>query len=119
MKTKLSSIILVLICTLFTSIGQVFYKFGANKLTLNFMAIITNYELIIGLILYGASALLLLIALKNGELSVLYPVIATSYIWVAILSSIYFNEIINTYKIIGIFFIILGVTCVGIGGSNK
>lgn len=118
MKTRISSIILVLICTIFTSIGQVFYKFGANKLTLNFMAILTNYELIIGLILYGTSALLLIIALKNGELSVLYPIIATSYIWVSILSSIFFLEIINIYKIIGIIFIIVGVTCVGIGGKK-
>jgi uncharacterized membrane protein len=118
-KTKISSIILVLICTILISIGQLFYKFGANKLVLNFIQIITNYQLILGLLLYGISALLLIIALKHGELSVLYPIIATSYIWVAILSSIYLNELINTFKIIGISLIFLGVTSVGIGGNKK
>jgi hypothetical protein len=36
--------------------------------------------------LYGLSAILFIVALKHGNLSVLYPVIATSYICVMLIT---------------------------------
>ena len=40
----------------------------------------------VGYCLYGLGAVLFTIALRDGELSVLYPVISLTYVWVAILS---------------------------------
>ena len=118
MATKLWAFGLVLFCTLLTSAAQIFYKFGADKLEINFISLITNYYLIAGLFLYGIGAVLLITALKGGELSVLYPVIATSYIWVSFLSVRFFNDSINIYRWAGIITIIFGISFIGLGSKK-
>ena len=118
MKTHLWAIILVVVCTFFTSTAQIFYKFGARSLQFDLMSLITNYYLIIGLALYAIGAVILIIALKGGELSVLYPLIATSYIWVSILSVYFLNEFMNIFKWIGVLIIFLGVSFVSYGSKK-
>jgi drug/metabolite transporter (DMT)-like permease len=68
--------------------------------------------------LYAISAMLLIIALKGGELSVLYPIIALSYIWVILASTIVLKENISTLRWAGVGIIFAGVTIVGIGGKK-
>ena len=109
----------MLLTTLLTSTAQVFYKFGTNNLSLSFEGIITNYYLITGLLIYGIGAAMLLYALKHGVLSVLYPIISTSYIWVLFLSAYFFSEPINFWKVIGIFSIVCGVSFIGFGAKNE
>jgi len=118
MATKRWAIGLVIVCTLFTSFAQIFYKFGADRLSFDIFSIITNWPIIIGIILYGTAAVLLIIALSAGEVSVLYPIIATSYIWVSLLSMYFFGEVINLYKWIGMIFIFFGVIMVAKGGKK-
>lgn len=118
MATKLWAICLVLLCTLLTSSAQVLYKFGVQKLVFNFANIIANYYLIIGVLLYMAGAVLLVIALKHGELSILYPIIAMSYVFVSFLSRHFFNELITPLKLTGIILIIAGVSAIGFGIKN-
>lgn len=117
MATKTWAILLVLGTTVLMSIAQIFYKFGANKI--GEIPFYFNYFIVIGLIIYILSATLLLFSLKYGELSVIYPLVGASYIWVAIFSAYFFNETFNTLKIIGIIVIIIGVIFVGIGGKYK
>ena len=52
-------------------------------------------------------ALLMVFALKNGELSILYPFLALSYIWVSLLSTKFLPvpEHMNVMKWIGVFII--------------
>ena len=71
-----------------------------------------------GLALYGAGAALMVIALRHGELSVLYPLISLSYVWVAVLSVVVFGEIMNVYKVTGICAIMAGVAVLG-SGAHK
>ncbi|MBS3137663.1 hypothetical protein J4232_04475 [Candidatus Woesearchaeota archaeon] len=118
-KTKNWAIVVMIFTTFLTSIAQIFLKKGANVLQFDILSLITNYNLIIGIILYGLAAVLLIIALRGGELSVLYPMISTSYIWVALLASYFFGEILSTTKIIGIVAIIIGVTFIGIGSKKS
>ncbi len=119
MKTKLWAIGLMILTTLLTSSAQIFYKKGAEKLTFNLLSIITNYPLLTGLFLYGIGAVLMITALKGGELTVLYPIIATSYIWVALLSSLIFHESLNLLRWLGILAIVFGVVFVGVGSKDK
>lgn len=119
METKLWAIMLVVFVTLLTSSAQVLYKFGAEKLNLNPLSLLTNYSLIGGLLLYGFGAVLLLIALKAGEVSVLYPIIATSYIWVALMAAYFFNETLSELRIFGIGLIFTGVIAVAIGSKKQ
>jgi uncharacterized membrane protein len=61
---------------------------------------------------------LLVIALKDGELSLLYPVIALTYVWVTILSFLIFHDQINQWKLAGILLIMCGVVVLGKGGRR-
>ena len=114
MKTKPIAFILILLSTLITTSGQILWKFGSNNLP----NIITNWPLIFGFALYGLGATILIFALKNGQLSTLYPIYATSYIWVSLSSVYFFNEILNTSKIFGIITIIIGVSFIGFGDKS-
>jgi len=118
MATKLWAIGLIVLCTAFTSIAQVFYKIGAKTLEFDILSLITNVPLIIGMVLYGIGAVLMIIAFKGGEVSVLYPIIATSYIWVTLLSFYLFNESINVLRVVGILLIVFGVVFVSIGSKS-
>ncbi len=119
MATKLWAIGLMILCTAFTSIAQVFYKLGANKLQFNLVSIITNLPLITGMALYIIGAVIMIIAFKGGEVSVLYPIVATSYIWVSLLSVYFFNEALNLFRWIGIFIIIAGIILISSGSKQK
>jgi multidrug transporter EmrE-like cation transporter len=113
MATKAGSIIMVAVCTIMTSVAQVLWKFAANAGGLQVM--VASWQLWAGFLLYGLSAAVLIRSLKDGEVSVVYPVIASSYIWVALLSNHYFSEPISTFKWVGIATIVLGITVLGAG----
>lgn len=119
MKTKLWAITIMIICTIFTSSAQIFYKLGADKLSLNIISIITNWAIILGLILYGLGAVLVIIALRGGEVTVLYPIITLSYIWVSFGSSYFFGEEMNPFKWVGIFLIMVGIILITFGSKDK
>ena len=115
---KFSAIILIIFCTFFTSIGQLLWKFGTNRLQLDFFSLITNYPLILGFVSYAIGTVLLLMALKLGELSVLYPFISLSFVWVSMLSIAFLGEIMTNLRWIAIILIIMGVSLIGIGGKD-
>ncbi len=109
---------LILLCTVFTSTGQLLLKKGA--LGLDFGRIITffNWPLFGGIVFYGVGFLLMLAAFKRGDLSVLYPILASSYIWVSLLSPFFFNDSMNLWKWVGVFLIILSVGLLGYGSDK-
>lgn len=109
----------MLITTLFTSVAQVLYKFGAASLSFSFSGILFNYYLIGGLVLYGIGAVIMIIAFRSADVSLLYPVIATSYIWVSLLSLWLFNETVSLLHWFGIVVIIMGVVFVGLGSKTE
>ena len=116
-KTTKTAIILVILSTLFISVAQVFYKLAAEGLIFN-LSLIYNYHLFIGLFLYAIAAVLLILALKRGELSVIYPMIAVSYLLVVILSYFIFGESINLFRWLGILLIFAGVAVLGSRGGT-
>jgi multidrug transporter EmrE-like cation transporter len=114
------SIGLVFLCTLFGVAAQFLIKTSANALTeITLAALLSNWALWMGLSMYGISTGLLILALRDGELSLLYPVISLTYVWVTILSVTVFNESVNVFKITGIAVICLGVALLGKGDSRK
>jgi drug/metabolite transporter (DMT)-like permease len=121
---KRRSLIIVMCCTVIGAIAQVLLKFGAGHLSNPSLwqaakGIFTNPYLFFGYACYGIFAALLVIALRDGELSLLYPVIALNYAWVSILSVLIFHERMNALKIAGVTVIIIGVAVLGRGGSKK
>ncbi len=93
-------------------------KFGANHMQPGIMGVVTNVPLFCGYALYGMSTVLLVLALKDGELSLLYPVIALTYVWVTGLSFLIFHDTVNPLKLAGIIIIVIGVAVLGKGGRR-
>lgn len=108
------AIFMVLIACILTAFGAILLKRGSKKFEFEFNQI-KNKHLIFGVLLYGFSTLLFIPALKYSELSVIYPLVATVYIWVTLLSKRFLKEEINAYKWLGILLIIIGVIFIGVG----
>ena len=81
-------------------------------------ALLGNIPLLAGYVTSAGTAFLLIMALRDGELSVLYPIIAMSYVWVALLSMYFFGDHMNMFKVAGIALIIGGVALLGRAGSR-
>ena len=81
---------------------------------------VINWYLFFGLFSYGVGFILMFLAFKEGELSVLYPILSTSYVWVVLLSPfIFVGESIGALKLIGVTIIIFSVSLIGIGASKN
>jgi len=93
-------------------------KIGMAHFQPNIAAVVTNVPLIAGYALYGINTLLLVLALREGELSTLYPIIALTYVWVTLLSYVILPEKPNLYKNLGIATIVVGVAVLGRGGRK-
>jgi multidrug transporter EmrE-like cation transporter len=118
-------------CTLFASAAQILLKMGAgheypkidpahlSTLWPFALALLSNVPLVCGFALHACNALLLILALRGGELSILWPIYALSYVWVALLSAYFFGDQINAWKVGGIALIILGVALLGRASSRS
>ena len=118
MKNLHLGITLMVVCTLFTSVGQLFYKMGANNFAFSIEGILLNIPFILGLTFYGIGAILLIIALKYGELSVLFPFVSLSFVWVALLSALFLGEQITELKLLAVIAIITGIVLIGRGAEK-
>ncbi len=119
-STHRKAILLMILCTLFTSLGQIFWKVGVARIQPTLWTTFFNIPFFLGFVSYGLGAILMLIAFKSGELSVLYPIIATSYVWVSIASLFLFPEdVMNSWKWAGIFTILVSVSILGFGSSRR
>jgi uncharacterized membrane protein len=113
------AILLSLLCAVLAALGQTFFKMGAAEVSTSYSDWIFNWEVIFGMGVYGTSAVLFIVALKYGRLSILYPIIATSYIWVTLLSAYVFGESVTYVNWIGIAMITCGVTLITIKGGAQ
>jgi multidrug transporter EmrE-like cation transporter len=116
---------MVIVCTILAAVAQVFLKYGTQHPLPPFalgdpstwvpfaVGLATDAPLIIGYTLHGGNAALLILALRDGQLSVLYPIYALSYVWVNMLSMYFFGEMLNVWKTLGIVLVIAGVAMIG------
>lgn len=109
MDTPILIIILVLGCALLGATGQILFKLSSDNFSFNPLSWFKNIYFLLGITLYGLSAVLFVWSLKYGDVSLLYPIIATSYIWVTIFATLILNEEFPGIKWIGIILIITGI----------
>jgi len=112
---ELKLILLTALSAFIGNIGQVEFKRGSEELRFDIQAFLTNYHLLTGLFFYALSTLIYIYALSKGRLSIIYPIIATSYIWTTIFAWTFLNEPVNLTNWTGIALILLGVTLVSRG----
>jgi drug/metabolite transporter (DMT)-like permease len=111
-------IALVIVCTALGAAGQILIKTGAERLVhptlwTTFLSFFTVPPLFAGYCLYALMTVLFIFALKDGELSILYPIISLTYVWVAGLSVWFFHDTLNWAKLVGIVIIVTGVGVLG------
>jgi len=113
------AVLFVLLCAVLISIGQLFLKLGAINLSLTTLTYIyKDYTLLAGIFIYFVSSIVFLYTLRKNDLSLLFPMLATSYVWVLLLSMYFFKEVIKLQQITGILAIVLGVSLIGFGGNR-
>jgi len=108
LRKNKKGILLMILSSLFVCTGQLFWKLATDG---------NIVYLLIGFILYGIGALVMLYAYKFGSLSVLQPTLSINYVFTIILAIFVLNEPITFMKIGGILIIILGVILIGGGDS--
>ena len=113
--TQFWAIALVLVASFLGGLGAIFLKKGAEQFKLTLQGILYNKNLIIGITLYGLSVVLFVPALKGGEVSILYPMVATSYIWSSLFSVVMLKETMSKKKWLSICCIIIGIAFLSMG----
>lgn len=93
--------------------GQTLLKAGAGAPS--FIAQLFDFRTILGLGLYGGSALLYIVALRKIPMSVALPCTAISYVAAALIGHTLFAEALGVFKLSGLAMICLGVMLLAFG----
>ena len=105
-------IALMLASALLTCCGQLCWKLSSNEGSMLF--------LLAGFGLYGCGALLMMWAMRFGELSVLHPMLSAGYAVSIILGALVLGEEVAANKLLGIAVITAGLVCLSTSkGAGK
>jgi drug/metabolite transporter (DMT)-like permease len=115
MKTPFSSMVLVFVASVIGSLAAVLLKFGADRLGKPYVR--AAMWLGSGILLFCASSVFYVWGLKDGSLTVLYPMVSLGYVWTLLWSRLFFGEPFNRHKVIGLALVLLGVFCIGLGNE--
>ena len=115
MTTPLKSILLVLMASFIGSFGAVFLKAGAGRLHRDVKTLLYNWRLAAGISMYVISLVFYMAGIREGELSILYPMVSLGYIWTMLWSRLFFQEPISTRKITGLVLILGGIVMLNVG----
>jgi len=107
------AIILVLFGSVIGAFGALELKRGVDKF--HFFRLWKSVSFWSGIVLYGISVFFYVFALKREELSLVYPLVSTTYIWITLLSVKFLGEKINKWKLVSLIGIICGVVLIGLG----
>lgn len=107
--TPVSSMLWVMSGAVIGSCGAVLLKGGAMRIERSIQSILTNWRLGAGIVTYVLSSLFFVRGLKEGELSILYPMVAVGYVFSLPLSKVFFNEPLTKHKVIALGLILTGV----------
>lgn len=108
------SVLLVLTASVIGSLGMAFLKMGSAHLTRSIWSFL-NPKLMFGVALFLFSSIFYAWGIKDGQLSVLYPMVAVGYVWGLFWAKLFFNEALTRQKFMGLGLILLGVFFVGMG----
>jgi len=80
------------------------------------LLVLFNPYILVGLFMYFISAILWIVVLSKYDLSYVNPLLAVNYIFSMIIGYYLFNEVINSYRIAGVFIIVVGVVLITLKG---
>ncbi|MGL5512095.1 MAG: SMR family transporter [Sporomusa sp.] len=111
----MKDIYIILFAVVLGAMGQVAFKVGAMRIPDNGHLLekaVAAWPLAVGLILYGASTLFWIYALRTVELSFAYPLLSLGYVLVFIASYFLFHETIGFLRLSGLVLILSGIVLV-------
>lgn len=101
-------IILMLLSSLMTCTGQLVWKLSANQ-----QGKLHILLLLVGFGMYGLGALLMIVAFRFGDISILHPMLSFGFIVSLFYGAIILKEQIKLNNILGVMIIIAGMVCLG------
>lgn len=106
LKNNKKGIILMIFSSLCVCLGQLMWKLGSdNQLLL----------LLLGFFFYGIGAVFMIVAYKNGSLSVLQPLLSLNCLFSCIIGWCILHETLSALNVIGVVAIMLGVVLISGG----
>jgi len=99
----------------FLAVGQVFLKFGLEKMekftwTLKFFRdFFTNWWMLASGLSMAAASIVWFYLLKHNDLSLVYPLISISYVFGTVAAIYIFHETVSPVRWLGVLFIMIGV----------
>ena len=113
-QTPPSSILYFLLAAFLGALGQFLYKSGAERATDGLLSYLLNSRLLGGVACYIAVMVLFVAAFRRGgELSVLYPLYATTFIWAAGIAWWAYEIPIKPINLLGMALLIAGMFFMG------
>lgn len=101
-------ICLMLLSSFLTCTGQLFWKLAAGKTdTMHFVFLLA------GLAMYGFGAILMIVAFRFGDVSILHPMLSFGFIVSLFYGALILKEDIRINNILGVGIIILGMVFLG------
>ena len=107
--TPISSMLLMVLSSFIGSFGAVLLKAGATRLHRNLSSLVFNYRLAGGIGLYLLSSYFFVLGVRQGELTILYPIQSLSYFWTMLWSRLFFGEPFTRNKFVGLVMILAGI----------
>jgi multidrug transporter EmrE-like cation transporter len=113
LKTPIASILLFLAASVLGAVGQYLYKSGADAAD-GSIAGYLNARILGGAAAYIAVMVLFVAAFRRGgQLGVLYPVYATTFIWAALIGLAVYGTPIRPVNVAGMALLVLGMALMG------
>lgn len=109
--------VFVFVAGFFGSFGAAFLKAGASRLK-SLASAFTNWRLAAGIAAYLVSSVFFVRGMAEGELSVLYPMVALGYMWTILWSKLFFSEALTWAKLGGLGLILAGLALLGLGTQH-
>jgi multidrug transporter EmrE-like cation transporter len=114
MTTPASSIACFVVASILGAWGQFLYKSGAERATEGLASYLLNARILGGIACYVAVMVLFVAAFKRGgEMTVLYPVYAATFIWASLISLWAFGTPIKPVNVLGMACLVAGMYFMG------
>jgi drug/metabolite transporter (DMT)-like permease len=110
-------IFITLVAALIASVSQLLYKNGIRRELVSvhdFLALATNRAVLLGGLGYVLSLVVYLYALQAAPLSVVYPIFASSFIFVSLISALVLKERIGKLRIAGVALVFIGISIIAV-----
>ena len=118
-------VLLVLMAEIFGAVGQTLFKKSTNTIDVHslkdvgtivrfLLEILTKPYIWVGFLCISGGLVMWLIALAQGDLSLVYPISSMQYILILISAHVFLQERVDVMKLIGTFLVVVGIILVAI-----